>query len=140
IKRNLQWSIDAGKPLGVPTAPLSKLLEELDRLSFAEIADRSAAIRLDFQKWFGDNIHPLAPAYLVLGIHEGGAEGVALEGVGFARADRPGTGALIERNGIWMRDLVNDAKLEVTVGLVEEVLKRHGEGASFQELFDKLSA
>src|SRR5438876_4471787 len=104
MKRNLGWSLDVADKLKLPTAGLKALLDDVekDKATFADMAKRLGEMRLEMQASAAKSINPGAAAFFIMGVHESGAEGVALGARDFRREDKPGTSALIARQLRWM--------------------------------------
>lgn len=137
IKRTVTDSINVADVLKLPTTGLKSLLADVDRTSFADMAKRLAELRLEMQANAAKNINPGAGAFYAMGVHQSGAERIALQASGFRRDDKPGTGALIERQLVRLAD--GTGTIMVTLKPVLEIQDKLGKGAGFTELADLLA-
>lgn len=136
IKRSVKDSFDVAEKLKLPSAGLKTLLDEVDRLSFAEMAKRLGDLRLEIQSAAAKTINPGAGAFFIMGVHQSGAERLATGAAGFARKDKPGTEALIERQLLRMAD--GAPIIKVTVKTVLDIQANMAKGATFAELASQL--
>src|SRR5438105_1958089 len=115
MKRTLRDSIDVADALKLPSDGLKSLLDDVnrDRETFAGMTARMATLRLDMQANAAKSINPGAAAFFIMGVDQGGAERVAIGGEGFRRQDKPGTGALIERQLLRLADGTSTTKLSL---------------------------
>src|SRR5580765_2511112 len=92
IKRNVKDSADIADVLKLPeTAALKTLLADVDKTTFADMTKRLGDLRLSVQATVAKMINPGAGAYFIMGVHQSGAERVAVGARGFDRRDKPGT-------------------------------------------------
>ena len=142
MKRNLKWSIDVADTLKLPPSEdLKKLLADVDadKASFGDMAKRMADLRLAMQDSAAKTINPGAAAFFIMGVHESGGEGLAVGARDFARADKPGTAALIERQLTWLADGAPGVGLSLQSVL--DIQDSFNKGATFADLagqFEKL--
>jgi hypothetical protein len=108
-------------------------------VTFADMASRMAKMRLDMQDTVAKTINPGAGAFMIMGFHESGGEGLAVGAKDFARADKPGTAALIERQLTRLADGAPGVGLDVKSVLA--IQDSFNKGATFADLatqFEKL--
>jgi hypothetical protein len=129
IRRNLQWSIDLADAAKFGSKELRELQAEVGKLTFAQIEDRMAALRLSYQAKFAKEIDPAAPAPFILGIWQSGAERVAGAVSGFPRDKKPGSVALIERNLSWLKG--GATTVGVSTDLLLKIDNEFRNGAAF---------
>ncbi len=138
MKRQLTNSIDVAEALKLPSAGLKALLADvdMDKVSFADMASRMGTMRLEMQAAAAKSINPGAAAFFIMGVHLSGGERVAIGAGAAPRADKPGTGALIERQLVRMADGAPGTGL--TVKPVLDIQTKLGTGASFPDLASDL--
>jgi Bacterial pre-peptidase C-terminal domain len=137
IKRAVKNSIDIADVLKLPTTGLKSLQADIDTASFANMATSLGKLRLEMQANAAKSINPGAGAFYIMGIHLEGAERIAVGAQGFARDDKPGTGALIERQLTRLADGAGGTKL--TLKPVLDIQDKLGKGASFADLASDLT-
>jgi hypothetical protein len=141
MQRNLRWSIDVADALKLPSTGLKALLDDVekDKVSFADMAKRLGAMRLETQASAAKSINPGAGAFYIMGVHESGGEGLALGAKDFRREDKPGTSALIARQLKWLTEGTDTIK--VSKKTVLDIQDAFDKGDSFADLagrFEKL--
>lgn len=136
IRRTVTDSINVAAVLKLPTGGLKALLADVDKASFADMAKRLGDLRLELQKAADKSINPGAAAFFIMGVHQSGAERVALGARAFRREDKPGTSALIERQLVRMAD--GTGTIKVTLKPVLEIQDNLGKGASFADVSAQL--
>jgi hypothetical protein len=139
VRRNLGWSIDTAEKLKLPTAGLKSLLNDVnaDRVNFTAMASRMASLLSEMEAESAKSINPGAAAFFIMGVHHNGAERVAEGARQFAREDKPGTGALIERQLVRLADGTSTIKVSLKPVLdIQDALRK---GATFADLANRLA-
>src|SRR5207249_303144 len=134
MKRNLSWSMDVADALKLASTGLKALLDDVerDKTTFADMAKRLGDMRLEMQANAAKSINPGAAAFFIMGVHQSGAEGVALGARDFRRENKPGTSALIARQLRWMIEGTDTVK--VSLKPVLDIQDAFDRGASFADL------
>jgi hypothetical protein len=137
IARNLGWSVDTTKRLGVGLPSLNQLQATMNGLSFTAIRQSLDAVMQEAQKTYGPYC-PQAANEIVMGINLEGAECIASNEQAMPRAQRPGSGDLIVRNMTWLLQGIQIVNLGLSQAPVSKVIKETKAGATFASLLTSI--